>query len=227
MLDSVTHPGSYIGIFVFLVLTGCGMPIPEEVALILAGVLSSQGKLETEWAYAACLSGALVGDLVMYSIGYHFGHNLLILHPKIAKLLHAEREAKYEDSLARHAFKALLLSRFLVGVRGPVYLAAGIVRMPVRKFFLCDLVAATLVVSLFFGLSYYYGESLAELIRDAEKTFTLVVLLIIAGAGLWFYRCHRQELIETVLEDVGKDDEPKSDPPQAERDQPEAEREAS
>lgn len=205
MIDSLTHPGSYLGIFVFLVLTGCGMPIPEEVALVLAGVLSAQGKLEAPWAFAACLSGAIVGDLVMYAIGYHFGHNLLSRHPRIARFLHAEKEPQFEKSLERHGFKALLLSRFLVGVRGPAYIAAGVVRMPLRRFILCDLVAATLVVGLFFGASYYFGERMASMIHDAERTVTLIVLLVAAVAGLWVLRRNREGLFERVVDD--EDDE--------------------
>ena len=32
------HPGSYCGIFALMVLTGCGLPVPEEVFIIGAGV---------------------------------------------------------------------------------------------------------------------------------------------------------------------------------------------
>jgi len=186
-------PGSYLGIILFLVLTGCGLPIPEEVPLILAGVLSAEGHLVPEWALAACLFGALVGDSVMYAIGYHFGHNLLLEHPKFARFLRVDREAQFEQAMDRHGFKVMLLSRFMVGVRGPVYLAAGVVRMPFRAFLLYDLVCATLVVGTFFGLSYAYGEHIARILRHAEVTFTLVVLLVAAFAILWMIRRHRRQ----------------------------------
>lgn len=205
MLDYVTHPGSYLGIFAFLVLTGCGMPIPEEVALVLAGVLSGQGKLEPQLAFATCLAGALVGDAVMYSIGYHFGHNLLVKHPKFSRFIGADREVEFEQALMRHGFKVLLLSRFLVGVRGPVYLASGVVRMPFRKFLLWDLISATLVVGLFFGVSYYYGESIATWLREAERTFTLLVLAVVGVVVLWILRRNRRRIIESVLDDNGND----------------------
>ena len=55
MLDFLGNPGSYLGIILFLMLTGCGLPIPEEVPIVLAGVLSAEGKLMPEWAFAACL----------------------------------------------------------------------------------------------------------------------------------------------------------------------------
>jgi membrane protein DedA with SNARE-associated domain len=185
-------PVSYLGIILFLVLTGCGLPIPEEVPLVLAGVLSAKGRLDPEWAFSACLFGALVGDCLMYAIGYHFGHNLLREHPKFARFLRADREVQFEQAIERHGFKVMLLSRFMVGVRGPVYLAAGVIRMPFRAFLLYDLICATLVVGTFFGLSYAYGEQIARVLRNAEVTFTLVVLLLVALTALWMIRRHRR-----------------------------------
>ena len=167
-MELLVTQGKYLGIILFLVLTGCGLPIPEEVPIILAGVLSSrQPPLLDPWlAYFSCLVGALIGDAVMYAIGYHWGNGLLSAHPRIGKFLHAEREARFEDSVQRHGLKVMLLARFMVGIRGPVYLAAGVVRIPFRRFVAMDLVAATLVVSLFFSLAYMFGERIERSIRN-------------------------------------------------------------
>lgn len=201
VIASLLQPGSYLTIFGFLVLTGCGMPIPEEVALIVAGVLSRQGQLDPAWAFTACLAGALIGDAIMYQIGARFGHGLLVRHPKFAKLVGADREEKFERAIQRYGFRVLLLARFMVGVRGPVYLAAGMIRMPFRRFLLWDLVCATLVVGAFFGLSYYYGEHIAELLRDAEKTLTLVVLLIVLGVVFIALKRQRTKLVERLMKE--------------------------
>src|SRR5690606_9726230 len=96
---SLLHPGSYFGIFVLMVLTGCGLPVPEEVFIIGAGVLSGQGDLRPALAFAACLLGALVGDAAMYGIGRRFGHKLLHVHPTFAKFVGAEREERFERAV--------------------------------------------------------------------------------------------------------------------------------
>ena len=205
MVQSILQPGSYLGLFGFMVLTGCGMPLPEEVAIICAGVLSAEGKLNPQAAFAAVLLGALVGDVMMYHIGRRFGHNLAWIHPKLAKVVHADREEYFEKAILRHGFKVLFLARFMVGIRGPVYLAAGVVRMPFRRFLLWDLVSATAVVGLFFGLSYYFGQDIARLLREAELTLTLAVLAIALGVGFIIMRRHRRRLTEHVIEEAAKD----------------------
>lgn len=215
-MNFLVQHGGYLGIVVFLVLTGCGLPIPEEVPIILAGIVSSQGTLEPFLAFLACVVGALLGDSVMYLIGYHFGHGLIMRHPKLAKLLGAQREEYFESAVQKHMFKVMLLARFMVGVRAPVYLSAGVVRAPYRKFILCDLVCATLVVATFFSLAYYFGDNIVHLARDAEFGFTLIVLLVGALGLLWYYfRRKRQRALDQALVRTADDqqgDEPSHAP---------------
>ena len=205
MFASLLHPSSYLGICALMILTGCGLPIPEEVFIIGAGVLSAQGDLRPELAFAACLIGAIVGDAAMYSIGRRFGHNLVRVHPKLARFVGAEREEYFERAIERHGFKVLLLARFMVGVRGPVYLAAGVVRTPFLKFLIWDLIAAPLVVGAFFTLAYAYGDEIAALLRDAEVALTLAVLAAIAVAAFIAFRRQRRRLAEKVIEHVGEE----------------------
>lgn len=190
----------YLGIILFLVLTGCGMPIPEEVAIVFAGWGSSQGHLDPTYAAAACLFGALLGDSIMYAIGYHFGHSLMAEHPKLGKFVGAEREEYFERAIQRHGFKVMLLARFMVGVRGPVYLAAGVVRMPFRRFLLWDVICASIVVGTFFALSFFYGNQITELIRNAEATFTLIVAVLGIIVGAWWLRRRRHRLLDKAID---------------------------
>lgn len=198
-MDFLIESGGYLGIVVFLVLTGCGLPIPEEVPIVLAGIVSSQGNLDPGLALLAAIVGALLGDTAMYAIGYHFGHGLAMRHPKLSKMLGAQREEYFEQAIQRHMFKVMLLARFMVGVRGPVYLSAGVARLPFRKFILYDLFCATLVVGTFFTLAYYFGDNIVELIRDAEVGFTLIILLILLIVFLWWLRRQRQQVLDEVL----------------------------
>lgn len=197
---------SYVGIIVVLILTGSGLPVPEEVPIIAAGIGSSVGTLNPWGAYFACLVGALAGDSVLYAIGYHFGHTLVTKHPRYAHLLHVENEAKITEMIRRHGLKVFFISRFMVGIRAPVYLTAGILRMSFRRFLLIDACCATTVVSLFFGLSYAYGERLADWLRRSEIGFTVIAAVaacIVVGIVLWRRRKRRlAEQHETELQEA-------------------------
>lgn len=198
MLDVVFHQVTpYLAVAGALILTGMGLPIPEEVFVISAGIAAHNGHLEPWLALAACLVGALIGDAVMYAIGYHFGHGLLRDRHWFARYMTPERERQVEEMIHKHGFKVFLTARFLVGVRSPVYVTAGILRMPFKRFVLVDSVCATLVVSLFFWLSYVFAdafERLWPLIQDAEVWLTCAVGIVIAGVVLYFIFRRRRRL---------------------------------
>lgn len=216
MLASFLHPSSYLGIFLFIASTGCGMPIPEEAAIVVAGVLSSQGTLHTGIAFAACLAGAIVGDSFMYAIGYRWGHAIFTQHPRFAKLLAAENEHQFQQAIKYHALKVMLLARFLIGIRAPVYVMTGVVRMPYRRFLMYDSISAAAVVGTVFGLSYVFGDNVREWVRHAEFTATLIVLLVVAVVGGIIYYRHRQAIIDFVFDSDTPPAGPQPGPPSRE-----------
>jgi membrane protein DedA with SNARE-associated domain len=181
----------YLGITVFLILTGCGLPLPEEVAIVAAGVASARGILNPGFALAACLIGAVVGDSAMYLIGRRFGKAILERHPFWARLFNAKREKQIEALLKKHGAKMILLTRFLVGLRSPVYFAAGVLRANYLRFLITDIICALMVVSLFFGLTYFYGRQIWAGIHDAEVLITIAVVLAVVF-GLIIFWVHRR-----------------------------------
>jgi membrane protein DedA with SNARE-associated domain len=178
-------------------LTGVGLPVPEEFLVIGVGIASHNGVLEPVAALITCIIAAMMGDCFMYSVGYHFGHGLLRERRWFARLLNARNERKMEQRIRQHGLKVLFLTRFLVGVRTPVYVAAGILRIPFRQFIFCDLVSASVVVSLFFGLSYLFAEqfmSLWEKIKRAEIALTATIVAAVAAVAIYFYLRHRRRV---------------------------------
>ena len=189
----LTH-GSYLVITIVLILTGSGLPIPEEVPIIAAGVLSAppDGTLNPFAAVACCLFGALVGDCIMYWIGYHFGRGVLCEHRWWARCVTPERETRIEEMFSRHGLKVFFVARFLVGLRTPVYLTAGILRVSFKRFLLIDLICATAVVGSFFSLTYYFGPNIARWIRRAEVGLTIGVVLAVACVAFLLWRRYRR-----------------------------------
>ena len=182
----------YVGITVFLILTGCGLPLPEEVAIIAAGVAAAAPNGLNPWgALAACLVGAIVGDSAMYWIGRHFGKGILERHPLWARVINPEREKQIELHLTKHGAKMLLLARFLVGLRSPFYFAAGVLKANYLRFLITDIICGLLVVTLFFGLTYFYGKQIWAGIHHAEVLITIAVVFALA-VGIVVFLIHRR-----------------------------------
>jgi len=193
MTEFLLGHGRYLALIVVLVLTGAGLPLPEEVPVVAAGVLSAVGEMDPWLALGSCLIGALLGDSLMYWIGYRFGRGFIWAHPRWSRFLHAEREQQIERIIDAHGLKVFFLARFLVGVRAPMYIAAGVLKVPFRRFILMDLLCATVVIGTFFGLSYAYGEVIGKLIRDVEVVLTAIVVAAAIAVALFLWRRHRRK----------------------------------
>lgn len=191
----ITASNPYLVIMAVLIVTGTGLPIPEEVPIVAAGVLCHDGHMEIVPALVCCLIGALLGDCVMYGIGYHFGRSVLQEHRWFARFLTPQREARIEKMIQEHGIKMFLMARFLVGLRSPVYLTSGILRVPFRRFIFIDTICASIVISIFFGISYVFAphiQSAWQWIRGAEFTLTGIVVVAAAGGIYWYIRQRRQ-----------------------------------
>jgi len=194
--------GSYLGIVLFLTLTGIGLPVPEEVPIIAAGVASRAQALHWYYALPACMVGALLGDSLMYGIGRFFGAKILKDHPWWSGFLTPERERTIEELLKKHGIKAFFVARFLVGLRSPFYLTAGILRVKYRWFLFADLICATVVISGFFGLAYLFGDRITGLVQSAERGFTAVAIAfaLVTTAVIAFFS-FRQRRIRMLDQD--------------------------
>jgi membrane protein DedA with SNARE-associated domain len=190
MSDFLASAHAYLGITVAIILTGMGLPVPEEIFVIGAGIACNTGDLEPLIALAACLVGAVVGDCISYAIGYHFGRALLRDRHWFSRLLTVEREQWVEKRFEEHGLKAFLLARFAVGFRSPMYMTAGILRIPFRKFLLVDTISAGIVVGVVFGLSFIFAagfKHLWEKLHGIEVVASFGILLALVGAAAYFY----------------------------------------
>ena len=189
MANFFLSPGSYFAIFLVMMLSGAGLPIPEEVPIIAAGIASANESMNPWMAFACCLSGALIGDCIMYYIGYHFGRGVLEDHRWWARFLTPEREARIEEKFRKHGLGVFFIARFLVGLRSPVYITAGILRVSFRRFVCIDLVCATAVVGTFFSVSYFFGTK-AAWVRYGEYMLTTAVVIVVLALGIFLWRRH-------------------------------------
>jgi len=129
----------------------------EDVAVLHSG-LSERERLN-EWTRVRDgRAGIVVGDTSSYLIGRSFLPALL--RSKIGKrLVSTDLRAWAEDLVSRHGFRAILLGRFLVALRGPVYLAIGAAKYPMARFELLNGLVGLFEVAILVGLGYVFGRS--------------------------------------------------------------------
>jgi membrane protein DedA with SNARE-associated domain len=191
LTEALVEQLGYIGIALILVLGGLGLPVPEEAPIILAAILSRAGKMWWPYALASCMTGVLLGDFVVYLLGYVYGQKVLSL-PLTRKLLTRARETQIQGYFHRHGFKILILGRFAVGFRTAAYLTAGILKLPALRLFLTDLFAASLSTFLMFGLGYVFAHQIQTNLDRAKYWLTTAVAVSLVTWLLYRYYKARQ-----------------------------------
>ncbi len=184
---------TYLGIFAVLLLGSLGVPIPEEMAIIAAAVLSHEGIVRWWLALPVCLVGVLSGDVVLYWVGRHWGEN--VLNWRVVRLvLTLKREQWLNAAYRRHALKTIVTARHVMGLRAAAFLTAGIARVPFWKFVVADAGAAALGVPLGFGLAYFFTDEITAIAADVhrvERWLALAGLLALAAVlviGVWRWK---------------------------------------
>src|SRR5258705_9971720 len=160
MLTELFVQLGYPGVFLVLLATGRGLPIPEELPIVIAAMMSRWEVMHWWGALLSCLGGVLAGDMLLYGVGRHFGRRILEW-PAARRILTPEREARVMEAYHRHGLKFVIMARLVMGLRAAAFLTAGLVRGPFPRFLVVDVAAVLLSVPLAFALAYPVADSAA------------------------------------------------------------------
>lgn len=177
------HP--YPITFALLVLTGLGMPVPEDVILVAAGAVVSWGGSGFYPLVGVALLGILVGDGLVFSLGHRYGTALLHRRP-FRYLVRPHRLAKARHLFRKRGAGAIWLARFVPGVRFVVFFLAGASGVGTATFFAMDLLGALISVPLLVLVGYSFGANLGEALAFlSAHRWQAVAVVLATVAGAW------------------------------------------
>jgi membrane protein DedA with SNARE-associated domain len=184
-MDFLTQLGThtpympYVLVLGLILLSGFGLPIPEDIPLILAGYLAYHDYADPWVLFPLTFLAVIGADLMVFWLGRRYGHHVPKL-PLMRRYLTEKRLAKTERLLHQHGGKFMFAARFLPGLRAPAIFTAGNFKIPYWKFLLYDGGAALLSVPLILGLAYYFAEHLEQVrkwVANGEKGVIGVIVL--------------------------------------------------
>jgi membrane protein DedA with SNARE-associated domain len=213
VIDNLISFGSYNYFFALaiLILCGFGLPIPEDITLVAAGLVSGFHATNPHIMLVICFVGVLGGDATMYMLGRTFGYRIQKFKP-MRKILPPSRFAKVQREFTKHGIWVLFFARFMPGLRSPIFLAAGMShRIPFSQFILMDGFAALISVPVWIYLGYYFADSLPTLlnyVQDGQHVIhviigTILVLILI----IWLKSFIKKKLAAKASKSVDVNDD--------------------
>lgn len=175
----------YLGVFVGILATGLGFPMPEELPIVLGGALATHGQVYTWLMLVVCIVGVIIGDSFLYFIGRFWGTKLVEMPFIRNKLLPPERLASISENFKTYGVKILLFARLTPGIRAPIFLTAGITKLPIVYFLVADGIYAIPGVTALFFLSYWFTDSVLSLVDQVSIVKPIIGLVVVGGIVIY------------------------------------------
>ena len=187
MLDWLTGVGAqapYVVICGILLISGFGLPIPEDVPLLVGGYLCGRGYANPWIMFPAAFAAILGSDAIVFWMGRLYGHHVPRI-PLLRRFLTEKRLARTERLLHDHGGKFLFFARFLPGLRTPAIFTAGTFKLPYWKLLLYDGSAAILSVPVFLTLGYVFYERIDQVAEAAKTGQWGVIAALVVGLAIF------------------------------------------
>ncbi len=176
----------YLGIFCMMFLESSFFPFPSEVAMIPAGYLVFQGKMNIFLAFFAGTFGSLMGAIFNYYLCYFFGRSLIEKYGKYVGI-DDEKMQKFESFFKRHGEISTFNCRLIPGIRQYISLPAGLARMNIFRFSLFTTLGAGIWVAILLGLGYFLGQN-ETILKEKLHIVTIILLFfVILTFIVYFY----------------------------------------
>lgn len=185
-------------IIVFMFASSFGLPVPEELILISAGLVAYMAHNPADFPppYAGaegvnvltlavvCFLAVFFSDLVIYCIGKFFGGKIIK-----TKFFQKQVAGKGFDTInswfQKYGGLACGIFRFTPGLRFPGHMSCGLLGIPLWKFMLIDGLAAAVSVPTQVYVVATYGELILEKIREFKIVAGSVLGVLIL---IWLIR---------------------------------------
>jgi membrane protein DedA with SNARE-associated domain len=152
-------PYSYTVIFLVLIICGLGVPIPEDITLVVGGI-AAYYKITNYWmTVLVAIVGVICGDGIIFTLGYFFGAKLLKTR-WFSKVVKPRRVALARLSFSKYGNYLIFFARFMPGLRTPIYFSIGMFKRPFYIFFLVDGFASIISVPVWVYVGMFFAKNI-------------------------------------------------------------------
>jgi membrane protein DedA with SNARE-associated domain len=161
----------------------CGVPVPEEAVFAVGGALAARGQVLAAAVYALGWTVVLLLDGVLFTLGARCGPALET--SRWGRKMGPARWEGMRRLVLRRGVWAVAGARFVMGTRIPVFLLAGALGMPARRFLPVVALAGLLSAALPLALGYVFAAHLPELLAALGTARWALLALVAVGLAAW------------------------------------------
>jgi membrane protein DedA with SNARE-associated domain len=197
MGELLSHGSIYL-VVLALIVAGLGVPVPEDIMLLVAGMLVHRGVVSYPEALAWCAVGVFIGDTTIFLLAKRLGPAALERAP-LKWLITPQRKEKIEEMFVRYGNVIVFMARHMAGLRAPTFAMAGLHGMPLSRFWLWDGLGLCVSAPVVIGIGWWLADNVDEAKRYLQR-FEVIVLLAIGAALVAFFVWRKFRRTSSVAE---------------------------
>ena len=176
----------YWALFVIIIARQACLPVPANLALVVAGAMARSGTLNPIGVIGVSVGAFLCADFAWFEMGRTLGPRTLRL---ICSLSHDSHfcEESIIAKLDLMGWRTLVIAKFIIGLDSIAAPMAGVKGLTRSHFLLFDSIGATLWSGTYFAAGLLFSKQLADTARHfphialfAALAILIVFLLLIA-----------------------------------------------
>ncbi len=168
-------------------------PLPSDAVIAFAAFAAARGRGSGRAALVIVLAGNVAGAMAMYAVGVRYGAQAVLKRFGGAEA----QEAKLRSWYARYGLVAIVVSRFLPGVRAVVPPVAGALGIGAVR----SAIAMAIPSGIWYGAityaAYTAGGDFAALrarLAAGQRWISVAAIVVVAIAtGVWWMRRRERE----------------------------------
>lgn len=171
-----------ISIFIIVMLEYANAPLPSEIVLPFAGVLSLKFGMNLASVIFISILGGILGSVINYYLGYKLGNPLIDFlkrkYPKTKKSIKSSYKwiTKYDKV-------SVMISRLVPLARTFISIVAGVTKMNIGTFMLYSTIGIGIWNTILISMGYIVGNNMV-LIGDILSKYSIfigVLIVLILG----------------------------------------------
>ncbi len=170
--------------------------VEGDITLLLSGVMA-HGSFFGNYSFLKVIlagtMGGVVGDNVAYLIGRWF--RTTIKNYRFYELA----RPRIERLIEKFGGFAIIISKYIYGIRAAMCLFYGIGRMPYLRFLVLDVISCSIWALLLAGVGYFFSGAITGIIGDFKRVGVGLFFIVLVGVVI-FYVVERYYLSEKVEE---------------------------
>ena len=185
-----------LAVFLLMTLESCGIPIPSEVTMPVAGALAAgalgggQGSITVVSATLAGTVGNLVGSLIAYAVAAALGERVLLGVGRFVGISRSHVELA-DRMFQRRGMVLVFFGRLLPVVRTYISFPAGLARVEIVRFSVLTFAGALPWCLALTAAGYWLGASYDNVAHPIQVASYVIAVIVVAGLVWWVVRGRR------------------------------------